>query len=89
MTHEGRRVAVGRQQLEGMINSADTSLHITAEQQDRWREGGVGWVDGTDGQGNKRTCGEEIDKHGISVRRTQGDTHGGQRERKRQGKTSG
>ncbi len=41
MTHEGKRVAVGRQQLEGMINSADTSVHITAERWDRWREGGT------------------------------------------------
>lgn len=41
MTHEGKRVAFGRQQLEGMINSADTSVHITAERRDRWREGGT------------------------------------------------
>lgn len=40
MTHEGKRVVVGRQQLEGMINSPDTSVHITAERRDRWREGG-------------------------------------------------
>lgn len=24
-----------------MINSADTSVHITTERQDRWREGGT------------------------------------------------
>ncbi len=41
MTHEGKRVAVGRQQLEGMINSADTSVHINAEWRDRRREGGT------------------------------------------------
>lgn len=41
MTHEGKGVAFGRQQLEGMINSADTSVHITAERRDRWREGGT------------------------------------------------
>ncbi|KAG8002067.1 hypothetical protein GBF38_012403 [Nibea albiflora] len=41
VTHEGRRVVVGRQQLEGMINSADTSVYITAEWRDRWREGGT------------------------------------------------
>ncbi|CAJ1065592.1 hypothetical protein GBF38_012403 [Xyrichtys novacula] len=31
LSHEGRGVAVGRQQLEGMINSADTSVYISAE----------------------------------------------------------
>lgn len=49
MTHEGKRVEVGRQQLEGMINSADTSVHITAEWRDRWREGGME-------RGKKGTC---------------------------------
>lgn len=41
VTHEGKRVVVGRQQLEGMINSPDTSLRITAERRDRWSEGGM------------------------------------------------
>lgn len=46
MTHEGKRVVVGRQQLEGMINSPDTSVHITAERRDRPRDGGTERVEG-------------------------------------------
>lgn len=48
MTHEGKRVAVGRQQLEGMINSADTTAHISTERRDRWREGGTVGVEEKD-----------------------------------------
>lgn len=51
MTHEGRRVVVGRQQLEGMINSPDTSVHITAERRDRPRDGGT---ERAEGEGNKK-----------------------------------
>lgn len=36
-----RGVAVGRQQLEGMINSPDTSLQITGQRRDRPRDGGT------------------------------------------------
>lgn len=52
MTHEGKRVAVGRQQLEGMINSPDTSVHITAERRDRPRDGGTERAER--GEGNKK-----------------------------------
>lgn len=51
MTHEGKRVVVGRQQLEGMINSPDTSVHITAERRDRPRDGGT---ERAEGEGNKK-----------------------------------
>lgn len=51
MTHEGKRVVVGRQQLEGMINSPDTSVHITAEWRDRPRDGGM---ERAEGEGNKK-----------------------------------
>lgn len=36
-----REVAVGRQQLEGMINSPDTSVQITGQRRDRSRDGGT------------------------------------------------
>lgn len=36
-----REVAVGRQQLEGMINSPDTSVQITAPRQDGPKDGGM------------------------------------------------
>lgn len=36
-----REVAVGRQQLEGMINSPDTSVQITGRRRDRPRDGGT------------------------------------------------
>lgn len=54
MTHEGKRVAVGRQQLEGMINSPDTSAHITAERRDRPRDGGTERVEEGGGQKKKK-----------------------------------
>lgn len=41
VTHEGKRVAAGRQQLEGMINSADTSVHISGERRDTQRQAGI------------------------------------------------
>lgn len=66
MTHEGKRVVVGRQQLEGMINSPDTSVHITAERQDRRREGGM------EGVKKGHVVKEQIDKCERNTRRQQG-----------------
>lgn len=67
MTHEGKRVVVGRQQLEGMINSPDTSVHITAERRDRWREGGRERV-----KKKGHVVKEQIDKRERDTRRQQG-----------------
>lgn len=59
MTHEGKRVVVGRQQLEGMINSPDTSVHITAERRDRPRDGGTERAEGGGQQKEEASVVEE------------------------------
>lgn len=58
-------LVVGRRQLEGTINSPDTSLQITAEQRDRRT---AGRVEGADRRVLKGNGGMEGDRPGAGVR---------------------
>lgn len=82
VTHEGRRVVVGRQQLEGMINSADTSVYITAEWRDRWREGGTERVKEMDTWLRNRQTWNKCERN---TRRKKGGERAGRSEEKTDG----
>lgn len=79
-------VVVGRRQLEGTINSPDTSVHITAEHWDRRKAGrvlGAGWRGPRryrmDRQVLKGIWGIEADRPGADARQARDSGAGGWR----------
>lgn len=61
-THEGKESCSWQTAAGGMINPADTSVHFTTEQKDRWREGGE----------ESRRIGRELEKQTGMQERVRG-----------------